>query len=480
MLRYLFLVLLLAAVGGWLALRANFGLDFTEGMVGQPVDLIPGQGPPNPIDEVLEELLFRSLFSYNPVGEISADLADSYRLSSNKLVYVVTLKESYWRDGRPVTATDVAFTFTRDPAFSDVKIEQEGEREIRFILKNPLGSFLDVLTRPIAPAHFRQVELEQLGNREIFISGIEQEGETVQEITLKFPNALQIKTLRFKFFAAETDLRTAARTGSIDGLATEDFSDPSFNLNQVPVYSRYFASFFNLNSSNPLVKDSSFRRAAALKTPLFSEGFLVSGPLSGTWAQGKLAFPKYQSKGGGNFKGSLVITVAKTDPLPEVAREIARSWKENLGVRVTVRVVSPDSIEKILQNRSFEAIILGQEVGRDPDRYHLWHSSVKTFPGQNISAYTDPRSDRALEEARQASSRNLRRKHYLNFQRLFLENNPAIFLYHPRLSYWVSKKFEGPDLNSIFSPEERFWNFAEWNLAFSVGDGSASGGEPGD
>src|SRR3989337_690478 len=170
MLRYFMLVMLLAAIGGWLVLRFSWETTFTEGVVGQPVDLIPGQGPANPVDETLEKLLFRSLFAYNEAGKIETDLAEGYRLSSDGRTYVITLKESVWRDGRPITAADVAFTFTRDPAFSDITIEQEGEREVRFVLENPLGSFLDILTRPVAPAHFREIGLTTRGSREFFIS----------------------------------------------------------------------------------------------------------------------------------------------------------------------------------------------------------------------------------------------------------------------------------------------------------------------
>ncbi|MEX2053923.1 MAG: ABC transporter substrate-binding protein [Patescibacteria group bacterium] len=466
MLRYFLLVVLLAAVGGWLVLRWDPAPIFTEGMVGQPVDLIPGQGPANLIDEVLEKLLFRSLLRYNEAGEIEADLADSYRLSADGLTYAVVLKESAWRDGRPVTAADVAFTFARDIAFSDITIEQVGEREVNFVLKTPLSSFPDVLTRLIAPAHFREIGLEQLGNRESFIAGIKQEGETIKEIKLKVSDYQRIETLRFKFFTTEEDLRKAAQSGAVDGLALDGFSDPSFALYQTPLYSRYFALFFNLNSANPLVKNRKFRQAAAIKTPLIAGGFPVPGPLSGTWAQGNLSFPRYQEKSAGKFNGSLVITAAKTDPLPQVAEEIAQAWSKNLGIRTSVRVVSPDSIGEILENRSFEAVVLGQEVERDPDRYNLWHSSAEIFPGQNISAYADPRSDRALEEARRVSGRSVRRKHYLNFQRLFIENNPAVLLYHPPLSYWVNRKFTGPDLTPVFLPEERFWNFSSWSLDF--------------
>lgn len=466
MFRYLFLVLLLAVVGGWLALRWNPSPTFTEGMVGQPTDLIPGQGPSNPVDEVLEKLLFRSLFRYNSLGEIEPDLAENYRLSSDNLIYTVTLKEAIWRDGRPVTAADVAFTFTRDPAFADITINQVGEREIVFILTTPLSSFLDILTRPVAPAHFRQIGIEQLGNGEFSVSGLKQEGETIKEIKLKFLDSGRIRILLFKFFATAEDLQTAARVGEIDGLVSDRFSDPSFKLYQTPIYSKYFALFFNLESTNSLVKDKSFRLAAAAKTPQFSKGSKVFGPLSGTWAQQPVKIPAPVKK---KFKGSLVISVPDEKELIEVAQTVKGAWESSLGIGVSIDKISPAGLVQVIADRHFEAIILGQGVARDPDRYNLWHSSAQTFPGQNISSYADPRSDRSLEEARKVSSRRLRQTHYLNFQKLFVENNPVILLYHPNLSYWVNRKFEGPNLTGVFRPEERFWNFADWRLAFKTG-----------
>lgn len=464
MLRYLILVILLAVVGGWLALRLNPSPIFTEGMVGQPVDLIPGQGPINPVDEVLENLLFRPLFRYNVSGEIEADLADNYRLSSDSLVYTVTLKESAWADGRPVTAADVAFTFTRDSAFSDITIEQVGEKEIRFLLKTPLSTFLDILTRPVAPAHFRQIKIEQLGNGKFSVSGIKQEGETIREMELKPTVFGRIRTLRFKFFTTEEELQTAARVGEIDGLASEDFSDPSFMLYQTPAYSKYFALFFNLESTNSLTKNKSFRLAAAAKAPQFSGGSRVFGPFSGTWAQKDVKTPSPTKK---KFKGSLAISVPSEKELIEVVQVIKETWESSLGISVSIEKIPAAELANVIADRNFEAIILGQEVERDPDRYNLWHSSAQAFPGQNISSYADPRSDRALEEARKVSSRSARRTHYLNFQKLFVENNPAVLLYHPNLYYWVNRKFEGPDLTTVFSSEERFWNFADWSFDFA-------------
>ncbi|GAG03532.1 unnamed protein product, partial [marine sediment metagenome] len=120
------------------------------------------------------------------------------------------------------------------------------------------------------------------------------------------------------------------------------------------------------------------------------------------------------------------------------------------------------AIEELVGSKDFEAVLLGQEVDRDPDRYSLWHSTQKNYPGLNITSYVDPRADRALEEGRKVTDRGKRKTHYLHFQQLFLEDNPAIFLYHPNLNYFVSRKFSGIDLSPVFIPADRFWNIREW------------------
>ncbi len=464
--RYLILILFLGFLGGWFVLRFDPFPTFTEGWVGQPEDLIPGQGPSSAIDSTLERLLFRSLFTYGPNGQIVPDLAESYTVSGGGRTYTVVLKEAVWRDGRSVSSADVAFTFKRDPAFADVVIKQEGERQISFVLKEPLAPFLGILTRPIAPANFSNSRPELLGNSNFAISRVFQEGETVKELRLKNLGTGRIKTLRFKFYPKELDLVEAARLGEVDALSLSSFSDPSFRLYTTPTWSSYFAVFFNLESSNSLIRSRTFRKAAAFKTPVPEGEAAVNGPFSGTWAEENFNLPRFTDRAVGKFSGTLSLTVVDMGNFPVIARRIAESWERELGIQVKVREIDSAAVDDVLARRDFDAILLGQAVERDPDRYNLWHSSQKDFPGQNISGYADPRADRALEEGRKAEKVTVRQVHYANFQRLFFENQPAILVYHPNFFYWVNRKFTGIDLSPVFYPEERFWNFSDWELAF--------------
>lgn len=478
MLRYLLFVVFLGLIFGWFFLRYDFEQSFAEGIVGAPVDLYPGRGPHSDIDETLERLLFRSLFVYDANGQIVPDLVSSYTISPDGKIYSVTLKNNvFWGDGQPVTATDIVFTFDRDPAFSEITIEQEGEKKVNFILKTPLSSFLDVLTRPVAPAHLQASNFDLQGDTDFSIAKVVRAGEAVSEIILKNSGKGSIKSLVFKFYKSEKDLIAAAKQGEVQALSSDNFSDSSFFLDQSPLYNRYFALFFNLGGENSLIQNGEFRKAAAQRVPSFP-GSPVNGPFSGTWAQ--IAASPGDSSSLPKFQGKIVITVPILDSLPDVAQKIAHLWQKDFGITVEVRDVDPKEVEEILTKKNFDAIILGQEVERDPDRYNLWHSSQKDFPGQNVSGYADPRADLALEEGRKAQDQAIRKMHYANFQRLFYEDNPAILIYHPTFSWWVSRKFVGPDLHSIFFQKDRFWNFSSWRLAFSVQSGPTSGGKPGE
>ena len=107
-------------------------------------------------------------------------------------------------------------------------------------------------------------------------------------------------------------------------------------------------------------------------------------------------------------------------------------------------------------------MLFGQEVGRDPDRYVLWHSTQKDPPGLNISGFDQIRADRALEEGRNESDSDKRVVHYSEFQKTVVGQTPAIFLYHPFVHYYVSKYIEGIGEKYTFSYSDRFLDFANW------------------
>lgn len=64
-------------------------------------------------DGVIAELVYASMLTPDPQGNLQPYLAESYDVSEDGLVYTFHLHENaVWSDGEPVTADDVVFTFT--------------------------------------------------------------------------------------------------------------------------------------------------------------------------------------------------------------------------------------------------------------------------------------------------------------------------------------------------------------------------------
>ena len=96
------------------------------------------------------------------------------------------------------------------------------------------------------------------------------------------------------------------------------------------------------------------------------------------------------------------------------------------------------------------------------DPFTVWHSSQKRDPGLNLALYDNKAADTLLEEARQTLSPLERMKKYDDFQKLVIEDIPAIFLYSPYYIYGQAKKINGFSSQIISTPSNRFSGISSW------------------
>ena len=145
-------------------IEPEIGGQYREGILGQPRYINPVLAQTNDTDRDLVRLIYSSLFKYNGQGELIPDLAESYALGENGLVYDIFLKENLlWHDGEPLTADDLIFTIRtiQNPEYKSplrnnwqsVEIEKIDQRTVRFKLKNAYAPFLHNLTVGILPKH---------------------------------------------------------------------------------------------------------------------------------------------------------------------------------------------------------------------------------------------------------------------------------------------------------------------------------------
>jgi peptide/nickel transport system substrate-binding protein len=155
------------------------GGTLVEGMAGNPQYLNPLLSQYNQVDAVLCTLLFNGLTRLDQRGDVLPDLAESFAVSPDGLVYDFRLRNGlYWHDGVAVTAGDVLHTvgMMQDTSFPGVSwlstlwravevTAPEGPDglAIRFTLEEAYAPFLDYTTIGLLPAHlWEKVPVEDM------------------------------------------------------------------------------------------------------------------------------------------------------------------------------------------------------------------------------------------------------------------------------------------------------------------------------
>lgn len=271
------------------------GGEYSEAMVGQPKYLNPVYAGASDVDDDVTSLIYAGLFRYDHDGNLKADLAESYSVSTDTKSYDVKLRRDVrFADGEVLTANDVMFTvdLIQNPkvaspllmSFQGVSMNRVNDYEIIFTLKAPFAPFLSALTVGILPEHIWSAtspESLQLSKNNLqpvgagpwqFVKMIKDTTGRIDSLTLS-PNPQYygekpwLKTLRFKFFDEYGGALEALRSQSIDGLSflprTQGLRLNNKFINfyelQLPEYT---ALFFN-SVYQPTLKNDDVRLALA-------------------------------------------------------------------------------------------------------------------------------------------------------------------------------------------------------------------------
>ncbi len=257
-----------------------------------------------------------------------------------------------------------------------------------------------------------------------------------------------------------------------------------------PLYQRFVGVFYNLRGGP--TQDRSLRqglsyalsRTEIIQNVLQGAGESAYGPIPpASWAKSdsprRYDFNLEASKSGLERAGwsggpirqkdgkplEITLSYQDTPTFRKLAESVAKQWGE-VGVRALLNPLSPaDFRTRVVIGKDFQAALLTQEVGSDPDQYVLWHTTQET--GSNISGLKLPKLDKALEDGRHMQSREERSPKYLDFQRFILEEEPVSFLYYPKYSFVVSTKIQGLDLRPLGVPKDRLQGITDWKIGRS-------------
>lgn len=506
---------------------ANGG-SFTEGIIGEPRLVNPLLSQTSDADRDIASLVFSGLYHYNGQGKLVPDLAKTMpEITSDGLSYSVTLRDNIlWHDGVPMTADDIVFTVqtaqnsdygipsTVRSNWEGVTIERVSDRVVIFHLKSRYAQFPSNLTLGILPKHLwtdikpsnfslSELNLKPVGSGPYrFVSLVKSDLGAIISYKLKawdqyYTGRPYIDAIEFKQYNSEDELIDAFNTNDIENFGTlsgENVSRLKFKsritLEQLKM-PRYFALFFNQTQSKALASknvrlalNEGTNRIDIINNILDGNAFLVNSPMMGgildvnatvkaydfdlAHAKSVLAADGWTPNADGILiKGKdlldIKITTSTWPELASVANLVRQQWAR-LGARVTVETLPISQLQQVIKDRNYQILLFGEIMNVDPDPYTLWHSSQRQGPGLNLALYKNDTVDKLLEEARQTLDPLQRAQKYDDFQKILIEDIPAVLLYSPHYLYGLDRDIKGFSATVIPTPADRFADIQHWYL----------------
>jgi peptide/nickel transport system substrate-binding protein len=155
------------------------------------------------------------------------------------------------------------------------------------------------------------------------------------------------------------------------------------------------------------------------------------------------------------------LTTGDSPEFKKIAETIQSQWQAG-GVKVNLNFLKPADAQSAIKNRDYDALLFGEILNIDPDPYIFWHSSEAKDPGLNLALYANKNADKILEDARQEFDAEKRKELLAKFQVQVVDDAPAVFLFNPYFSYWMTSDLQGFDKKIIAMPADRFSDINQW------------------
>ncbi|MEI7689290.1 MAG: ABC transporter substrate-binding protein [Candidatus Nomurabacteria bacterium] len=296
------------------------GGSITEGIIGMPTLINPVLALSD-ADKDLTSLIYSGLMRRQPDGTFIPDLAESYTVSPDGLIYTFILKKgTKFQDGYPVTADDVIFTIDKikDPIIKSPRVgwnvvsaTKKDDYTVIFTLNKSYISFMDNTTIGILPSHiWKDVKdtefsispynIKAVGSGPYKIKSVTKNKDGIpQEYILKsFSDFIlgnpNIKNVTIKSFSNEKDLikellsHSIDQAGNISAINASNFIDKNYSIHTTTL-PRIFGMFYNSNN-NKIFADSNVIKAfnyalnkqEIIDKVLYGYGTVVESPIPGT------------------------------------------------------------------------------------------------------------------------------------------------------------------------------------------------------
>lgn len=316
------IVLLVSTIGILQNINASFmvpvpiqGGRVEEGIIGTPRFINPVLALTE-ADTDLATLIYSGLMRKTPKGELVPDLAESFKISDDGLIYTFVLKDKiYFHDDTIITADDIIFTINtlKDPIIKSprkgnwdgVMIEKIDDKTITFTLKQPFASFLENTTIGIMPKHIwgnSPIELNNantnpVGSGPYKIEKVSKQSSGIitsiqlssfKKFTLGNP---YIKYIYLYFYQNEDSLISALENGEVKQISSitpgkaEILKEKNYRI-ESSVIPRVFGLFFNQSQNQIFTNkniitaiDKAIDKEKIIREVLSGYGVAIDGPI---------------------------------------------------------------------------------------------------------------------------------------------------------------------------------------------------------
>jgi len=463
------------------------------------------------VSSEIESWIFNGLFKYDKDGNITTDLASSYRFINEITLEIKLKKNVKWHDGNNFTAEDVLFTYNTihnskiyTPLSSNYKkvtsIIAQDEYTILIKYKEPYFKALEIWMINIIPKHIFENEKDIMTskfNKKPIGTGPYKlkELKLSQDIILTvnknyFGEVPKIEKIRYKFVP---DITTSfymlkqkqLDIGSLTPIQIDRQLDTEFN-SSFNIYEKqsFGYGYLGFNLKNEKFKNKVVRKAISLAVDrqeiidilYFGYAKICNGPfLPGTFAYNdKVQTPLQNIEKAKELLKSLgydqhnpfefeVITNANNSARINLA-QIIQYQLGKAGIKMKIRVMEWQAfLNTVVHPRKFESIILGWSLALMPDARSIWHSSSNKQGGFNLVGYENQNVDKLIEKGEVTIDRE---KLGLIYKEIFKEiasDLPYLFLYIPDSITAVNKNIKNvvPSLIGITHNQEQWIKIKE-------------------
>ena len=369
-----------------------------------------GQYTTSQLPQTVLNLINGGLTTIDDQMVVIPNLAQKWSIDQENNSYSFELKpDLLWSDGSIVELKDIKISIP------GVSVEMTEPRIINFKLPSKFSPFPSLLNFPLISTKGRVI-----GEYDIRIK--QKSSGVVSQILLESTS----KKIIFNFYSTAKQATTAYKLGQIDLVTdiptSQDDNLASFgklrkvvNLNQVVMVI--------FNQSDPGLKDKNTRQgiAYALKDKSFGETPAITSINPQSWAFNPLVKTyNYNIQRTKEFiKSPLTLELSTLPELLPVAERFKNDLESDL-LKINIKVVTSTP-------EQFQLFLTTFHIPVDPDQYQNWHSTQTT----NIGKTNDEKIDKLLEDGRTTFEKRDRKLIYLDFQKSFSEELPALILYHP-------------------------------------------------